>query len=534
MAGKNLLSVIDFRGGLNLSADLFALQDNESPSLLNVDPNIRGGLDRRRPIVETNSTALPGRISYLTQYNASSGQYLIAAIKPTATVSTTNVLWRSSGLNFTAITLPTLPTVDSSGELNYSSATYKPAASNDNILYLQNGRQPCVKYDGATAPTALGQTLGTVGNVPVGAQTASWHDRVWVANTLESSTSYPNRIRFSQTNDPETFLSASYIDIESGRDGDAIQALVPLSDRLLVFKGQSIYMISGYDETTFASNLVSSTEGAVSANAVAVSEGICYFFSWPNGLYRLRPGSAPEFLFERLSPMTRNVGISSLMKKRISVSVFGRRVWVSIPQDDSFIAIGSTNFANMTYIWDPQLGKGGAWTRYGLGIGKGLTYSVTGQASFSVAPGPNGRVLNVDKVGATQDRLDGTDADIVSYYYTNWIDAGQPVTFKRWQRPRLVVEDYGSAVVGVDYYLDYAINQPVKITSYTTTGVPVAGVWGQNWNSMVWSFSNPENHSIEKLTSVGRARSVLLRFYNTGPDWGLNSISLPYQPTNFR
>jgi hypothetical protein len=47
----------DFTGGLNLRADQFQLKRNESPDMLNVEVDPRGGLFTRGGIREINSTA---------------------------------------------------------------------------------------------------------------------------------------------------------------------------------------------------------------------------------------------------------------------------------------------------------------------------------------------------------------------------------------------------------------------------------------------------------------------------------------------
>ncbi len=54
------LNLADFTGGLNLRADAFELKDNESPEMLNVDVDPRGGVRSRRGWVRYNGTAITG------------------------------------------------------------------------------------------------------------------------------------------------------------------------------------------------------------------------------------------------------------------------------------------------------------------------------------------------------------------------------------------------------------------------------------------------------------------------------------------
>ena len=46
----------DFTGGLNLRADQFNLEDNESPDLLNVLVDPRGGIRQRDGVTKINAT----------------------------------------------------------------------------------------------------------------------------------------------------------------------------------------------------------------------------------------------------------------------------------------------------------------------------------------------------------------------------------------------------------------------------------------------------------------------------------------------
>ena len=55
----------DFTGGLNLRADQFQLARNESPDMLNVEIDPRGGVFTRGAMREINSSAIP----YATTWN---------------------------------------------------------------------------------------------------------------------------------------------------------------------------------------------------------------------------------------------------------------------------------------------------------------------------------------------------------------------------------------------------------------------------------------------------------------------------------
>ncbi|MEE8307116.1 MAG: hypothetical protein V3R81_07610, partial [Gammaproteobacteria bacterium] len=78
----------DFTGGLNLRADQFNLTENESPALLNVEVDPRGGVRRRDAVTKINSTALDNEIiSLMTHYEADQNQILAATLDPATTQS---------------------------------------------------------------------------------------------------------------------------------------------------------------------------------------------------------------------------------------------------------------------------------------------------------------------------------------------------------------------------------------------------------------------------------------------------------------
>ena len=60
MSRLSLLRTDDFTGGLNLRADPFQLGDNESPDLLNVDIDPRGGFQMRGGMTKLNTSAVGG------------------------------------------------------------------------------------------------------------------------------------------------------------------------------------------------------------------------------------------------------------------------------------------------------------------------------------------------------------------------------------------------------------------------------------------------------------------------------------------
>ena len=63
----------DFSGGLNLWSDQFNLAPTESPAMLNVDVDPRGGIKMRNGVTARNSTALQSDVTGLSQFTPDGG-----------------------------------------------------------------------------------------------------------------------------------------------------------------------------------------------------------------------------------------------------------------------------------------------------------------------------------------------------------------------------------------------------------------------------------------------------------------------------
>ena len=71
----------DFTGGLNLRADQFNMGETESPSLLNVSVDPRGGVRRRNGVTKVNATELSNEVNRLmTHYESGQNQILATII----------------------------------------------------------------------------------------------------------------------------------------------------------------------------------------------------------------------------------------------------------------------------------------------------------------------------------------------------------------------------------------------------------------------------------------------------------------------
>lgn len=521
----------DFSGGLNLRADGFQLADNESPDILNMDVDNRGGFELRRGLEPLNATALTDPILSMWGYmnNAGVSQIMVA--------SGTSVLY-STGGNFVSAF---------SGLTNVSAPR---AATMQNNCYVVNG-SGAVRWNGSTV-TALGSTFNdnlaapTGGNLPTARTIATHMGRLWVGYTRESGTDYPHRIRFSHpsnvanTMGPEDWRTNDYIDIDPGVDGDYIVALVPMGERLLVFKRNSIYSIVGADQETFQVFPVTRQVGAVGADAIVSTDIGVFFFHWPTGVY-LFDGNNLQYLFANIRPAVEEGSVPDAYADKIALGYRSRRVWVSVPWEAS-----TTNAR--TFVYSTISPKQGAWVAYDIPVGGYLEWKPAGADALlfgydsSTAANRGRRVLKLEQ-DRTTDRYITDDEHIDSHFVTRWFDLGSPSRRKRWKSPGVIASNNEDGTFFVDSYQDWDGTSVVHSFAVTTTAPASTGfIWGSTlWGSAeaLWG-QDPEGtgHRDKEFrgTFLGTAHSMRLKFRGPAENigWGVHAVSFRYKLKRIR
>ena len=440
----NTIVVNDFTGGLNLRADAFQLADNESPDMQNVDVDPRGGFSSRGGIVEYSTAAVGGASAgaftprRLFPWDGAAKQLMVAA--------NDKVFWTADGTVSASIA-----TTD-----NPYGASFAPwAVGANSFVYITCGHGYSARKWNGTATTTLTDSgtgawqdsyaspTGT--HMPRANLVASHLDRLWVADTKENTTVYPNRIRWSHPSIAESWREDDYIDVVGG--GSGITAIVPFGDQLLIFKKRAVFALLGYDEETFQLVPLTTEIGAVNAQCVAATEQAVFFFSWPDGLFVFN-GTGFTDLFVPLRPLLQTGEITETSMAGVYVSFCDRRVFVSLPVGVDPTDIETYNQAGVTYdsastkyggntrastptatfVWDSTIREGGSWTKYvtgdGYGLGPAVDFIQSSGARVPVAAHVyQPALLKIDQEGVHTDTFRGTTYTFDAYYVTRWQDA---------------------------------------------------------------------------------------------------------------
>jgi len=131
-----------------------------------------------------------------------------------------------------------------------------------------------------------------------------WKNRWWARSATRT-----NRLHFTQLFQPQSWPGLFYIDIPFER-GDAIQALVPLGDALLIFGNTKVFVVIGRSSLDFEVRpTIGSLDGAFGPRAVAVIEnGVIHASA--SGVYTF-DGTTDKLLSFDIDPAWRDLTAAS-------------------------------------------------------------------------------------------------------------------------------------------------------------------------------------------------------------------------------
>ena len=539
----------DFTGGLNLEANVFQLQPNQSSDMLNVDLNQRGGFQRRLGLERINTTAVGGLSAgsfapqRLFPWYAEQGNKVMLA--------TDTKVFHSTGGNFTDLGV----TSDAVNGAQFGSWTTE--ASTYLYMSLGHGYAPR-KWDGTTLTTLTASGTGAWQDdlstpngthMPKATHIAVHGERMWVADTTESTVHHPNRVRFSHPLFPESWREQDYIDVVGG--GSSITGIVPFAGHLLVFKAKAVFAIYGYSDDTFQMVEITRSVGAANSKSIVANEQGVYFFSYPDGVF-FYDGKGIRDIFVNLRPLIYDAEISETSLSAISMGFANKKLFLSLPSgavpngsaptyDASTVTYDQygrlygggarATSATVSFVWQSTVGREGAWTVYRTSDGYGYVSPIqftdsSGATNYVAAHPHQPYVFKFDFPNLYTDNVTGTAVAYDSYYLMPWQDAGNYVTNKFWRRPEFVLRRESSPVsLDVEIFHDWNTIDVEKSYTISNGAVDTTGLDYSGWNDPDLGSSNIKAHSL------GLAKAVQLKISSTQPlPWCVNSIAYKYNP----
>lgn len=529
MSQIQISEVSDFTGGLNFRADQFQLASYESPDMLNVEIDPRGGVFSRGGQHRLNTTAVSGTWDPQKLYPFSGATQTVMLTSGTK-------VYRSTGGNFTTLQASagvdiTSPSSHGACMAQWGDSMYIACGSAGNGGYVwkttdtyafaltASGSSP---HAWQTTPDAAQRKMPTAEHVIVHAS------KLWAAYTTEVSVVYPNRIRWSLENSPENWAENDYIEIAGG--GNGITGMAVVAGQLVVFKPNAVYAIMGYDADTFQVVELTTRIGCLNHHAIAQSEDGVYFFSQNQGLFYYN-GSSIQDMFSNMRTAIDLNYINPVAQEAITVSWVGRRVWVSVPYSTETAVTNPT----VNFVLDPSI-RDGVYTQFktadGYGLVGGCDWTDSSNNDYRLMIHPTqAYVLKVDLYSEESDNISGTASAFTSYYKTRWFDGGSYMQKKMFRRPDFVIKEADiSQNITVKVYHDFTEGTGNEKKIFSITQTPQAtsllwgsGLWGEDWSSGAISST------VKTGRNLGLARTVQLEFIGpSSQKWGINSIGYKY------
>ena len=520
MARKySLQALTSFAGGLNYRTDQFNLAQNESPDLLNVDVDPRGGIRLRKGIevIDGAGNAL-GAVKGLGSYFTDGGlSEIICNHGVVVAFSTGSSAWTPIG-----------------GQTARTSGSRMYGVTMNNVFYAVSGDVTSFKVSSGNSGTDLGTNLnGTAGNFPISQYVAFWNNHMWTGKTRESSVYYNSRIRWSHLNDAETWTQQSYADIDVGERGDEITGLVPMADRLLIFKSNSVHAMFGHDTESFQMVPLTRDVGSVSLSSPVSTPMGVFFWHDQAGVY-LYDGTNFNYLFDKLKPAIDDGRIRFNTPPQLAW--FRNRLYVSVDWTEDGLT------TRRTLVYDPSLG---AWTLTDIDAEPLLAHVPPGGEPFLIGAckDNSGRVIKLEQNRYT-DLYATTPAQIVSHFTTPWVSGKNPIVQKRWGKPRFIMDTSATGTVNYEVYNDYdkatSVTKTFQVTGRGSTSVFGTATWRSDSGDTgdgTWSASAGQSITdVIKLTTMGSAKSVAIKI--NGPNhtsaYEVNAMMFTYVPRRLR
>lgn len=520
-----LFQTADFTGGLNLRDDAYQLPEHDSPDLLNVRILPQGGFERRKTVQRINSTAMSAVAKNVWSFVGNGVKQIVVQLGNDAAYST--------GGNFTAINPDALTT---SGIMRATSMARASVASSQRLYVQRNAEQVAWKWDGSTA-TVLADAHGAYnddyespagGKMPKAKYLVPHLGFLFHANTVESGSSFPNRVRYSHPGEPEDYRTDDWFDVGLD-DDDAITGLASVGEVLFVFKQRSVWIVTGFDADTFQDQRLVAGTGAVSQEAIAVNRRGVAWFDRLEGVFLAQSDGKTSHLWPKLRRALEDNDIPAAYADLSTLAWLGDRLFVSVPW--------STATQNAyTFVWDPMVGKEGAWYVYDYGVGPMVDWQPSAAERKFVAVNLDDEYIVELEAGTADDNFAGTDAAFESYFQTSWYAVGAPALRKRWRRPSFVVDNDLDTTIIVQVYTDYTKLSAKRQFLINTSAADSGGlVWGTGLWGEPWGDAPMGEQAINRGSGLGRAYVVSLKF--TGPQdqhWSVNALDLRYIPQKVR
>lgn len=361
--------------------------------------------------------------------------------------------------------------------LSSSAEKYRFVTIND-IVYYVNGFDGLRKWN-FTTESQVSSTNGTI--------VCEHKGLLFIADKDD-----PNKVRFSNFGDYETFTSTDFIYVPSPKTGDPVVAMRSLNGTLVIWTRFNKYVLYGSDNATFQLEQAPGTKGTYTQETTTSDKNNVYFLA-EDGVYRFN-GTQDVLISQNIYQF-----IVELANKDECCLVYNRgRVHLYYPSDGSSAndssVVFNVNF-NSVESFDTNTYVRFAQTAFNDNEQLVVASSVVGQLFWQ---------------GNDSNDYTNAGGDVNFYLQTHDHTFGTPARFKeiRYWKPRFAAQT-GNYTVTCEYSYDLR-NSP---STQGTQNVQGSGYeWGDSgtvWGSFTWG-TTAELQS--DLSVPGEYRRVQFRY----------------------
>lgn len=236
------------------------------------------------------------------------------------------------------------------------------AVAYNGTAYATSVRSPAAIYWNGTSwsTKTFSDFDGVGGRFPSAKHLAAHHDLIFAANIDSASAGRQRgRLRWSNALDPEQWDAEDFIDFGAG-DGTGITAIVPFGEDLVVFKRNSIDLLSGRSPATFTRYSVSTTLGTRSPKTVQVMDDMLVFYDDGRGVFAFDGSGFTELSRGWTNTMRAAMGSNDDAEGAAAAAAY-------VKDDKYYLSLGGSlsDYNDRTFVWDRRYD---AWVEWSFGF----------------------------------------------------------------------------------------------------------------------------------------------------------------------
>lgn len=278
----------------------------------------------------------------------------------------------------------------------------------NDFLYGVNGTDTAIKYDGTS--------ITTIAAIPLGTALEWWKNRLWVIGV----SSVPDRLYYSDANDPETYGGSSFLNVNLGDNsrGVGLKGTGGAAGRLYVGKQRSVWYITGASTTDFALNILTYEHGVASHESMLQVKNDVWAIDLEGnvrGLYRTVDDNPFSALRSRDVQATVS-GLNRTAMTKASAVYYNNYAMFFVPN-------GVDDYNSLVLVWDTVANRGrGGWIKFtGWNIARAIVYQESGTPKLFLFDARTGNGQAYEWTGTSDNNI-----AITAKYETKVYDLGFP------------------------------------------------------------------------------------------------------------